>query len=98
MGFVVENKDWGDAEEGEPSFSAFIFESNTEGEKVNRINSSFLFLRGGNVLSDAQMSIEVSLLSLFTDMLHHKLGEGHYRSKEGNGNILKSALKAKTHH
>lgn len=38
MGFVVENKDWGDVdEEGQPSFSAFIFESNTEGEKVDTV-------------------------------------------------------------
>uniref|UniRef100_A0A3Q3NEM8 DCC-interacting protein 13-beta n=1 Tax=Mastacembelus armatus TaxID=205130 RepID=A0A3Q3NEM8_9TELE len=35
MGFVVEGRDWSDGnEEGEPSFSAFIFESNTEGEKI----------------------------------------------------------------
>ncbi|KAJ8416329.1 hypothetical protein AAFF_G00356170 [Aldrovandia affinis] len=35
MGFVVEGRDWGDGEEGgEPSFSAFIFESNIEGEKI----------------------------------------------------------------
>lgn len=35
MGFVVEGRDWSDGdEEGEPSFSAFVFESNTEGEKV----------------------------------------------------------------
>ncbi|XP_071005279.1 DCC-interacting protein 13-beta-like isoform X2 [Oncorhynchus clarkii lewisi] len=35
MGFVVEGRDWGeDDEEGEPSFSAFVFESNTEGEKI----------------------------------------------------------------
>ncbi|XP_029008842.1 DCC-interacting protein 13-beta isoform X2 [Betta splendens] len=35
MGFVVENRDGSDAdEEGEPSFSAFVFESNTEGEKI----------------------------------------------------------------
>ncbi|KAM9377116.1 DCC-interacting protein 13-beta [Pholidichthys leucotaenia] len=35
MGFVVESRDWsvGD-EEGAPSFSAFVFESNTEGEKI----------------------------------------------------------------
>uniref|UniRef100_A0A3Q1BD73 Adaptor protein, phosphotyrosine interaction, PH domain and leucine zipper containing 2 n=1 Tax=Amphiprion ocellaris TaxID=80972 RepID=A0A3Q1BD73_AMPOC len=34
MGFVVEGRDWSDGdEEGEPSFSAFVFESNTEGEK-----------------------------------------------------------------
>ncbi|XP_063053204.1 DCC-interacting protein 13-beta isoform X2 [Engraulis encrasicolus] len=35
MGFVVEGRDWsrGD-EEGTPSFSAFVFESNTEGEKI----------------------------------------------------------------
>eukprot|EP00064_Thunnus_orientalis_P004818 superscaffoldBa00000452_g4831 len=35
MGFVVEGSDWSDGdEEGEPSFSAFVFESNTEGEKI----------------------------------------------------------------
>uniref|UniRef100_A0A667XGV2 Adaptor protein, phosphotyrosine interacting with PH domain and leucine zipper 2 n=1 Tax=Myripristis murdjan TaxID=586833 RepID=A0A667XGV2_9TELE len=35
MGFVVEGRDWCDGdEEGEPSFSAFVFESNTEGEKI----------------------------------------------------------------
>ncbi|KAM9529121.1 DCC-interacting protein 13-beta-like isoform 4-T4 [Salvelinus alpinus] len=35
MGFVVEGRDWSeDDEEGEPSFSAFVFESNTEGEKI----------------------------------------------------------------
>lgn len=39
------------------------------------------------MLSDAQMYTEVSLLSLFTDMLHHKLGKGHHRSQEGKGMI-----------
>ncbi|XP_076026998.1 DCC-interacting protein 13-beta [Genypterus blacodes] len=35
MGFVVEGRDWSDGdEEGEPSYSAFVFESNTEGEKI----------------------------------------------------------------
>ncbi|XP_003967675.2 DCC-interacting protein 13-beta [Takifugu rubripes] len=35
MGFVVEDRDWSDGgEEGEPTFSAFVFESNTEGEKI----------------------------------------------------------------
>ncbi|KAK2917618.1 DCC-interacting protein 13-beta isoform X2 [Channa argus] len=35
MGFVVESRDWSDGDDdGEPSFSAFIFESNTEGEKI----------------------------------------------------------------
>ncbi|XP_038561118.1 DCC-interacting protein 13-beta [Micropterus salmoides] len=35
MGFVVEGRDWSDGnEEGEPSFCAFVFESNTEGEKI----------------------------------------------------------------
>ncbi|XP_062276038.1 DCC-interacting protein 13-beta isoform X1 [Scomber scombrus] len=35
MGFVVEGSDWSEGdEEGEPSFSAFVFESNTEGEKI----------------------------------------------------------------
>ncbi|KAG9328552.1 hypothetical protein JZ751_013013 [Albula glossodonta] len=34
MGFMVEGRDWGQEEdEGQPSFSAYIFESNTEGEK-----------------------------------------------------------------
>uniref|UniRef100_A0A8C9Y9I6 Adaptor protein, phosphotyrosine interacting with PH domain and leucine zipper 2 n=1 Tax=Sander lucioperca TaxID=283035 RepID=A0A8C9Y9I6_SANLU len=38
MGFVVEGRDWSDGdEEGEPSFSAFVFESNTEGEKRLKI-------------------------------------------------------------
>lgn len=42
MGFVVEGRDWSDGnEEGEPSFSAFVFESNTEGEKVDF--SAFIF-------------------------------------------------------
>ncbi|XP_061772717.1 DCC-interacting protein 13-beta [Nerophis ophidion] len=35
MGFVVEGRDWSDGgQDGEPSFSAFVFESNTEGEKI----------------------------------------------------------------
>uniref|UniRef100_W5UAV9 DCC-interacting protein 13-beta n=1 Tax=Ictalurus punctatus TaxID=7998 RepID=W5UAV9_ICTPU len=35
MGFVVEGRDWSEAdEEGAASFSAFVFESNTEGEKI----------------------------------------------------------------
>lgn len=35
MGFVVEGRDWSEGEEeGKSSFSAFVFESNTEGEKV----------------------------------------------------------------
>ncbi|XP_061139747.1 DCC-interacting protein 13-beta [Syngnathus typhle] len=38
MGFVVEGRDWsgggGHDEGGEPSFTAFVFESNTEGEKI----------------------------------------------------------------
>ncbi|XP_031421078.1 DCC-interacting protein 13-beta [Clupea harengus] len=35
MGFVVEGRDWSEGqEEGAPSFSAFVFESNTEGEKI----------------------------------------------------------------
>ncbi|KAG9342267.1 hypothetical protein JZ751_016769 [Albula glossodonta] len=34
MGFVVEGQDWGEGtEDGDPTFSAFVFESNTEGEK-----------------------------------------------------------------
>uniref|UniRef100_A0A8C7DZ48 Adaptor protein, phosphotyrosine interacting with PH domain and leucine zipper 2 n=1 Tax=Oncorhynchus kisutch TaxID=8019 RepID=A0A8C7DZ48_ONCKI len=38
MGFVVEGRDWSeDDEEGEPSFSAFVFESNTEGDKVRHL-------------------------------------------------------------
>lgn len=36
MGFVVEGRDWSDGdEEGESTYSAFVFESNTEGEKVD---------------------------------------------------------------
>ncbi|KAF7701799.1 DCC-interacting protein 13-beta [Silurus meridionalis] len=35
MGFVVEGRDWSEGEEeGKASFSAFVFESNTEGEKI----------------------------------------------------------------
>ncbi|XP_062317441.1 DCC-interacting protein 13-beta [Osmerus eperlanus] len=35
MGFVVEGRDWSEGEEeGHASFSSFIFESNTEGEKI----------------------------------------------------------------
>nr|XP_057931700.1 DCC-interacting protein 13-beta [Doryrhamphus excisus] len=35
MGLVVEGRDWSDGgEDGEPSFSTFVFESNTEGEKI----------------------------------------------------------------
>ena len=36
MGLVVEDPDWsqGDQEGAPPSYSAFVFESNTEGEKV----------------------------------------------------------------
>ncbi|KAK3558284.1 hypothetical protein QTP86_014674 [Hemibagrus guttatus] len=35
MGFVVEGRDWSEGEEeGKSSFSAFVFESNTEGEKI----------------------------------------------------------------
>lgn len=40
MGFVVEGRDWSEGEEeGQASFSAFVFESNTEGEKVNQIDA-----------------------------------------------------------
>lgn len=43
MGFVVEARDWSNGdEEGEPSFSAFVFESNTEGEKVHNPESTTL--------------------------------------------------------
>ncbi|KAK2834572.1 hypothetical protein Q7C36_015273 [Tachysurus vachellii] len=36
MGFLVEGRDWseGEEEEGKVSFRAFVFESNTEGEKI----------------------------------------------------------------
>ena len=55
MGFVVEGRDWSDGEEeGEPTFSAFVFESNTEGEKVGTPNTD-AFLRRGNMLTDQQM-------------------------------------------
>lgn len=44
MGFVVEGRDWSDGdEEGQPSFSAFVFESNTEGEKVGAPNTHIFF-------------------------------------------------------
>lgn len=78
MGFVVEGRDWSDGdEEGEPSFSAFVFESNTEGEKVKTPNI-FLYICTS---TDAQMYIfKFIFLSSFTDMLHHKLGEGHHGS------------------
>ncbi len=37
---MVEGTDWSDGdEEGEPSYSAFVFESNTEGEKVDTLNT-----------------------------------------------------------
>lgn len=46
MGFVVESTDWTDGdEEGETSFSAFVFESNTEGEKVDATNSSIFLMK-----------------------------------------------------
>lgn len=34
MGFVLQGSDWSDGGEDQPSFSVFVFESNTEGEKV----------------------------------------------------------------
>lgn len=34
MGFVLEGRDWSNGSDGEPSFSVFVFESNTEGEKI----------------------------------------------------------------
>ncbi|KAA0724652.1 DCC-interacting protein 13-beta [Triplophysa tibetana] len=34
MGFVLEGRDWSNGGDGEPSFSVFVFESNTEGEKI----------------------------------------------------------------
>uniref|UniRef100_A0A3Q3VKT1 Uncharacterized protein n=1 Tax=Mola mola TaxID=94237 RepID=A0A3Q3VKT1_MOLML len=34
MGLLVESRDWSDGDEEEPSFSVFVFESNTEGEKI----------------------------------------------------------------
>lgn len=53
MGFVVEGRDWSDGdEEGEPSFSAFVFESNTEGEKVDTPNVD-VYSRRRNMSSDA---------------------------------------------
>uniref|UniRef100_A0A671YPE3 Adaptor protein, phosphotyrosine interacting with PH domain and leucine zipper 2 n=1 Tax=Sparus aurata TaxID=8175 RepID=A0A671YPE3_SPAAU len=52
MGFVVEGRDWSDGdEEGEPSFSAFVFESNTEGEKVDTPN---MFIHGGETCQDPE--------------------------------------------
>uniref|UniRef100_A0A671RTW1 DCC-interacting protein 13-beta-like n=1 Tax=Sinocyclocheilus anshuiensis TaxID=1608454 RepID=A0A671RTW1_9TELE len=37
MGFVLQGSDWSNGGEDQPSFSVFVFESNTEGEKVNRL-------------------------------------------------------------
>uniref|UniRef100_A0A8C2JGW1 Adaptor protein, phosphotyrosine interaction, PH domain and leucine zipper containing 2 n=1 Tax=Cyprinus carpio TaxID=7962 RepID=A0A8C2JGW1_CYPCA len=34
MGFVLQGSDWSDGGEDQPSFSVFVFESNTEGEKI----------------------------------------------------------------
>ncbi|KAK2866902.1 hypothetical protein Q8A67_025019 [Cirrhinus molitorella] len=34
MGFVLQGSDWIDGGEDQPSFSVFVFESNTEGEKI----------------------------------------------------------------
>lgn len=40
MGFVVEDRGWSNGgDEGEPTFSAFVFESNTEGEKVQQTSA-----------------------------------------------------------
>lgn len=48
---MVEGSDWSDVdEEGEPSFSAFVFESNTEGEKVYTQNTGALS-ETGNILT-----------------------------------------------
>ncbi len=38
MGFVLQGSDWSDGDEDQPSFSVFVFESNTEGEKVRLQN------------------------------------------------------------
>lgn len=55
MGFVVEGRDWSDGEEeGEPSFSAFVFESNTEGEKVD--TETFKLF---HTLTDAQICEDI---------------------------------------
>ena len=78
MGFVVEGRDWSDGdEEGEPSFSAFVFESNTEGEKVDTDKALPCFKKGKMMHICV---LKLMFLSLFTDMLHHKFGEGHCRS------------------
>lgn len=64
MGFVVEGRDWSDGdEEGQPSFSAFVFESNTEGEKVGAPNTHIFFFptRRDMSIDAAQMDIEVYL-------------------------------------
>uniref|UniRef100_A0A671RSU5 DCC-interacting protein 13-beta-like n=1 Tax=Sinocyclocheilus anshuiensis TaxID=1608454 RepID=A0A671RSU5_9TELE len=34
MGFVLQGSDWSNGGEDQPSFSVFVFESNTEGEKI----------------------------------------------------------------
>lgn len=43
MGFVLEGSDWSNGGDGEPSFSVFVFESNTEGEKVSLQNHNAYF-------------------------------------------------------
>lgn len=96
MGFVVEGRDWSkEGEEGEPSFSAFVFESNTEGEKVRHLNTHSC---AGLTMAQSLQSVNllvyylswvhlfhnvICVISSFTDMLHDKLGEGYYGGKEG---------------
>lgn len=86
MGFVVEGRDWSDGdEEGEPSFSAFVFESNTEGEKVFTL---MIWPKGETCsLMHKWILNLIFFFSLFTDMLYHQFGKGHYRSQEGNAII-----------
>lgn len=80
MGFVVEGTDWSDGNgEGEPSFSAFVFESNTEGEKVRP--PIMWFEKVHYCWKNTGSSV---FLCLLTDLLHYKSGEGHHRSQEGN--------------
>lgn len=71
MGFVVEGRDWSDGdEEGEPSFSAFVFESNTEGEKVDTPNADVLFSRRGNMLTEAQIFIDSLSFCLYSQICY----------------------------
>lgn len=76
---LVESRDWSDGDEEEPSFSAFVFESNTEGEKV-RATAERSFQRETRQLVLHKWILKYVHLFLFTDLLHHQPGKGNHRS------------------